>query len=425
MPSRHSPVTVQVLAAEPDDPRVREAWETLAAEGSLHYTPAWFAALAPDVGERLIVFLALRADRPAALLPAFVARRPRDAVHHPRRAVLGAGQMIQILAALVPGLPSLIARVAQRPLLGVVDRLLLPGLVFTSPFGYASEVLIAPGDPDPDGAIDALLAAAQAWASAHRLRILAALWLGGPQTRLLAALRRAGYAIGAVRATYRLRVPWSAFDQYLASFHSARRVRLRHEMATFARGGLNVVRVETWSAIEAPAVRLAVALQQRYGERISVETLTRRYRRAAEYLGHAALYLAAYRGTDLVGFVAAFQHNGVLYPKFVGFDYAVSETWFVYFNLVYYRLLEAAMALGIREIYYGPSADAGKLLRGCDIEPVYCGYRALSRGADRLVRWYLPRLHRQTVERTRALLARLDRDPAPLAGWGEAAGVAD
>lgn len=392
-------------------------WKSFTAHASVYYTPEWFAALAPEIDGPPLLFTASRSNGAVAVLPAFVTSRPwpKD-LHHPRIVTVRPRHLQETLASKFPGVPQFAIRSAQRLLLRLIDRRLLPALVCTSPFGHTGEVLIPPDAADREAVIEALLHAAESYARNHQLRSVAFLWVPATQRPLLDVLRRRGYQLCVTNATHRLATHWDRFDDYLATFRHNRRGVIRHEMARFKeRGGR--IQEEPWPAIEDRAIALTRSLQGRYGQFMPSDRLAGRYRRLIDALGTAAVHYTARVDGNLAGFLTAFRHANVLYPKLGGFDYPPVHGLFAYFNLVFYHLTSVAIEQGIHEIHYGPASHLAKLGRGCEMIPVYAAFHVMSPAVDRMARWYLPRLHRDTVAEFKQLALRYGETPAPAKLW--------
>ncbi len=377
-------------------------WQELTANASVYYTREWLQAVTPDIGEQILLFTAYRSGIPVGVIPAFKVSKSTEFVYHNvREAVLESTQLAEVTSFLFPQQPRkafLIAKTAIATFRPLLDSFLFPNLVFTSPFAYVSETLIRPNEPDPEGILDTILNSIEQYSHTQNLGCTAFLWIEATQHRLLSALKRKDYHLVRMDTAARLQIKWSSFDEYLGCFRSKQRWHIKREIQCFQDAGGHIRYHDSWSEIEEQAINLAIALQQRHNLQPTFAELANRYQRILTSFGDRAIHLTAWLDGNLVGFLTAFVHGNVLYPKHVGFDDTLANREsYVYFNLVYYKLIELALELGVREIDYGSGTHKAKRDRGCEIVPLYIAYRFQSPWMERLAKLYLPALHQQKM----------------------------
>ncbi len=380
-------------------------WQELTANASLYYTHDWLQAVTPDIGEQVLLFTAYRSGIPVGVIPAFKVSKPTEFVYHNvREAVLEPTQLAEVTSFLFPQQPHTAFLMAKTAILGLrplLDSFLFPNLVFTSPFAYVSETLIRPDEPDPEDVLNTILNSIEQYSHTQGLGCTAFLWIEATQHQLLSALKRKDYHLIRIDATARLQIKWSSFDDYLATcFRSKHRWHIKREIKCFQDAGGHIRYHDCWSDIEDQAISLAIALQQRHNLQPTYTELANRYQRILTSLGDRAIHLTAWLDGNLVGFATVFVHGDVLYLKHVGFDdTSANRQSYVYFNLVYYKLIELALELGVREIDYGSGTHEAKRARGCEIVPLYIAYRFQSPWMERLANLYLPAFHQQKTNR--------------------------
>ncbi|WP_267595498.1 GNAT family N-acetyltransferase [Carbonactinospora thermoautotrophica] len=224
-----------------------------------------------------------------------------------------------------------------------------------------------PGVVGRDAAVDVLLDRFEELAREWGCRTSAVLHVPEDDRRLRAALEARGYVGASFVAQAVLPVAWSSFDDYLATLRRNRRTSIRRERRVFAESGMRVRRVSVESAGPAMAALHAAQLR-RYGHDIAEERLAALIERIRRHLAPWCTVLVAERDGELEGFVLAYEKSGELHPKMTGFS-KYAQQHFGYFNLLYYEVLEYAMARGVRSVVLGPETYEAKVARGALLHP--------------------------------------------------------
>lgn len=168
----------------------------------------------------------------------------------------------------------------------------------------------------------------------------------------------------ATTVSVRMAVPWSDFDEYLASLSSSRRSNARRDIRRFESAGyeVRVDRLSPWIDRIAP---LLANVQGQHGFSDSVEGAASYLRScAAEGLDDYTVVFLATRGQDVAGFALAYDFGGVLSMRTVGLDYAASHDSGVYFSAYVYAPIRYALAHQLQEIDFGLEAHTAKLRKG-------------------------------------------------------------
>lgn len=207
---------------------------------------------------------------------------------------------------------------------------------------------------------------------------LSALYLntrGAAQLREVTAADQPFYLAG---ANCVLDVRWSSLDEYVQAM-GRRGSGIRREMRKFDAKGYKIVegRLGEWTDI---AADLFSRLEHRYGNETSAAAEAAKLRPLASCADEHSLVLVILDGPKVAGVVLSFLWEGVIYVRSVGFDYAVANSAFEYFNLVYYETIRYAIRHGYGKIDLGMATYRAKLARGARLEPLWG--LSVSRTAD-------------------------------------------
>ncbi|MFB7663210.1 GNAT family N-acetyltransferase [Kitasatospora sp. NPDC056138] len=357
----------------------REQWDALVPPSRVYLRYDWLRAVEQCFGFDLVFFLLRRDGRTVAGLQALVVRGPDEFPYHdPAGALFGDYELDHLRRALAHGRPVQ-ERARAGALLDAVARSEAaftrasgyPALVVTSPYGYVGDVLTLPS-VDRRSAIDRLLEAVGDHCREQGIASCCLLWQSGADPVLHRALADHGYLEFLSDLEYELDVgPLSGFDDYLGLLDSKRRVAVRSEVRRFADSGMRLERAGAPDrAVIARCAQLSAGQQEKYGlpvdraamERLFTALLTGRSLGAVLHLVRRP---AAPEGQDIAGFLLCLQADGVLHPKFLGFDAGAVGANYAYFNLVFYHLVEQAIAAGAHRIGYGMGSADAKRRRGC------------------------------------------------------------
>lgn len=86
--------------------------------------------------------------------------------------------------------------------------------------------------------------------------------------------------------------------------------------------------------------------------------------------------LTAEQDDKIRGYVIAVRWRDALILRSAGFDYAFNGKLPIYYGLLFYHVVDYALANGIRQVYYSIESTEAKQSRGCRIIEEYgmaCG----------------------------------------------------
>jgi predicted N-acyltransferase len=208
---------------------------------------------------------------------------------------------------------------------------------------------------------------------------------------------------------------YGSFDDYLESFRSERRNKIRRERREPEKQGI-AIRVLEEPEIRPEHLRVMFRLYQGHVERFAYgqqylnqeffEELARRFR------NHLCLIFAE-RGSRTIAGTFNVRDGEALYGRYWG---AFEDERFLHFNVCYYAAIEHSIRQGLRRFEAG-SGGSFKRLRGLDPQPTYSVHYFTHEGFGRAVEDYL-RQERENVREKRELL--LERSPLKREGGGDA-----
>jgi len=218
------------------------------------------------------------------------------------------------------------------------------------------------------GALRAVLEAAEERAREDGMRSVCFLYVDQDDGALREALSAAGYTDLPFETAYSLAVPSAAeggFDAYRARFGRETRRRIRRDLRALDAAGVTY-RLEglTGDLIDRIAP-LELNLYAKYGTPADADAFRRVLHSIATHTGDTVRVLTAELDGKLAGFVLFFTHRGEMYARQTGYDYTVKGEVPLYFGLLYYELLQLAVAEGVTAIHYGTGSGNVKLSRGC------------------------------------------------------------
>lgn len=211
-------------------------------------------------------------------------------------------------------------------------------------------------------------------------RSVALLYVGEPEAEEVdCSASRAGYTATLLGAEGVLDLAGTGWAEYVAGLSKRRRVRLRKEVADYARAGMRTVVRCGPAAINDEMVALQVAHRAKYGLPGSEDRVRRDFDAVREELGDACVVLGAERDGRLVGFVLYLRTRDTLFARTAGFAPDVRGC---YLTLTYHETARWAVEHGIRRIHYGLAAYEAKVARGCQLRPRWGWFDFRGRGSD-------------------------------------------
>ena len=185
----------------------------------------------------------------------------------------------------------------------------------------------------------------------------------GTDQTLHRTLSSRGYVPVLMDAECYLPIRWGTFDGYLRLFPARRRKTIRQEMKRFSNAGFHV-EFHGAEALTRELALLEVQWRAKYGRDVSVTDVETQYALLREHLDQRVRVFVARQKERTVGFTVFFEHLGIWYSRFGGFDYDVGKI-FSYFNLLFYEPVREAIRRGITCIRYSTSSIDTKRRRGC------------------------------------------------------------
>ncbi|MFD6822187.1 GNAT family N-acetyltransferase [Streptomyces sp. NPDC059271] len=240
---------------------------------------------------------------------------------------------------------------------------LLPGLVCGGRHLGRTTLLSRDGH---DGTAERLLGAAERLADEDGLRSVAFLHVDEHDTALRTLLARRGYRSFHSEDYHWLPVPSGGFAEYAAGFSAHRRRRIGAERRAVRDAGVQIATAPLDAADIPRFAELETSLLGKYG--MSAWTPARSaaiLERALRACGPDALAATARLDGEIIGFALIVVHHDRWFAHRAGFDYAAQRGLPVYFELLYYHLVEAAARAGATVIHYGTGSGAAKTSRGC------------------------------------------------------------
>jgi uncharacterized protein len=245
-----------------------------------------------------------------------------------------------------------------------------PTYVVGSRFAYACEFLVeqAAGADARRMVLTAMLARAVQHAESVGASSLSALYLNERgQRQLSEVVGPEAFFLAAANAVVDLTA--TNFNDYALSLGSKRAVSIRHERRVFTAAGYEVSRSRLSDVIDEIAALFA-ALERKYGHDSCAQAEAKELRLMARTCDRNSQVLTARRDGRAVGAVLLFMAGDTVYVRSTGFDYEIVGQAFEYFNLVYYEVVEFALARGYQKIEFGVTAYLAKLTRGAHLHPL-------------------------------------------------------
>lgn len=356
-----STATTPAAVPEPSVREVTEAaalaaagWDDLRRPEDAFQAPGWLQVQERTGGTTLRYLLSCRDGRPVAGLVTawaddsvpWLLARPDALLEHAREEELDGA------AGFADGAPG---------------SVLLPSLVVGGRHLGRTRPLSGP-DAGPDD-LHALLAAAEAQAGEQGAASVCLPHVDVRDTAVTAVLEKRGYAWHASAEYCWLDIPPGGFDEYLAGMSQKKRRTIRLERRAVAEAGLEL-RVQPLTADLAPRLgELDAELLAKYGNPADPEHSAEIIATIAEVLGEDVLVSLAARDGEIIGFglvlrsrTSAGEH---WFGHRAGFDYQAKGDLQLYYEVLYYQVLEAAAAANVSVLHAGIGSTPAKLSRGC------------------------------------------------------------
>lgn len=279
----------------------------------------------------------------------------------------------------------------------------LPALICGLPMGTTRRLFVSKQLPAEErGRITLrLLGAIEEEARAAGLPVIFPDLVGGYEPELMRLLAERGYGRTFLTPRAFLDVEWSSFDGYLAALRArdrSYRWQAKRQIERAKQAGIEI------RVLEDPALHRDVlhALAETHSQRLNSVPFAygpEFFERVPAYLGTHARFLGAFQGGNLLGFQLVLRDPGLTECTLVGIDREQAGRSFAYFNLVYYRPIEDAIAEGSPRICFGRNLADVKARRGCRFHRLYLCHRSPHRLRSAATRSWLAFYERRALRK--------------------------
>jgi uncharacterized protein len=343
--------TVRVLGADHADELPAPLWDALVRDEDFFLSHEWMSVVEATGGVPTRYFLLTGTDgRPRAALSMALA----DA-----SAPWTLGRPDTVLRSSVEqGLPG------AADLLGTLPAPLLPAVVAGGRHVGNTRMLLS---PEADGAdINLLIDCAKAWAAEHRAKLLCFLYADEMERALASALIAQGFRKATSGRFSRLLLSDGGFAAYLDRFSAHRRRRILAERRALRAAGVRTTLSPLGEFQIARLAELETQLYHKYGITHWRAELSENFLQTMfSVLGERALVSAAAADGEIYGFGLFAARGSCWHALRSGFDYTLQGRLPVYFEALYYSIVEQAAEHGIRMVQYGLGSEHAKASRGC------------------------------------------------------------
>jgi predicted N-acyltransferase len=280
-----------------------------------------------------------------------------------------------------------------RGIVGVRARepvMLMPSLLLGGRHTAHSRLLLAPGlsEAAQQEATDALLDEAGRLGRDLGARSLAFMFVD-EHDRLRDDLEQRGYLAFLHAKAGVMDIDFATFDEYLGRFSPHRRRRIGKELRSFAEAGVVFSHHPLGEVIE-EITPLGMALEYRYGvDGDTVAAAQKSLQIVSAAFGERAVALTAEQNGKIRGYVLAVRWNDVLILRSAGFDYDYKGRLPLYYGVVFYNVVEYALASAVRQVLYSIESAEAKKSRGCRIIDEYGMVSGLDEQASAALRQVL------------------------------------
>ncbi|MBC7274589.1 MAG: GNAT family N-acetyltransferase [Streptomyces sp.] len=332
-------------------------WGELVGPEDFFQTPRWLAVQERNSGTTMDFLVRRRAGRPVAAL---VTAWADDSVPW-----LLARPDAMLTRAVADEEPEAAARLADTA--GGDPAALLPSLVCGGRHLGRTRPLAAPDALPTD--VAALVAEAERLAADRGAASVCFPHVDERDTGLVELLCERGYRSHPAAHYAWLPIPPGGWDQFLAEMSKHRRRRVRLERRALAEAGVDV-RIEPLTADLVPRLgQLDCNLLRKYGNPASPEHSAGLIAFIAEVMGDDVMVSVARKDGAVIGFGMVLRSRSrgreEWFGHRAGFDYDAQGKLPLYYDVLYYRVLEAAAAQGVTVLHAGIGSVEAKLARGC------------------------------------------------------------
>lgn len=346
-----------VLAAPDAAALVGMGWNDLAGVEDFFQTPRWLAVQERNSGTTMDFLVQHRDGAPVAGL---VAAWATDSV--PWLLARPDAMLSRAADEDVPDAVSILAEVADGD-----ASSLLPSLVCGGRHLGRTRMLTTP-DARPED-LASLLDHAEGLAEERKAASVCFPHVDVRDTGLVDLLESRGYRSHTSAHYAWLPIPPGGWDQFLAEMSKHRRRRVRLERRALAEAGVEVT-VEALTQELVPRLgELDSNLLKKYGNPASPEHSAGLLSWIADVMGDDVMVSVARQNGVVIGFGMVLRSRARgeehWFGHRAGFDYEAQGKLPLYYDVLYYRVLEAAAAAGVSVLHAGIGSVEAKLARGC------------------------------------------------------------
>jgi predicted N-acyltransferase len=172
--------------------------------------------------------------------------------------------------------------------------------------------------------------------------------------------------------TFYLKIEWAQFDDYLKSLKPGMGKKIRREIRKCVENGVIINEESITQEIAEELSQLNANVSYKHSPTSSYKLDPSFFLTLKEYAKEKVRLFTARRNDKMIGFSLALQHKDTLDVYMYGSDYeSQTNTFFTYFNLVYYKPIQIAIDEKIKKIYFRYFLAKSRLDRGCKTEQTY------------------------------------------------------
>ncbi|WIM99827.1 GNAT family N-acetyltransferase [Actinoplanes oblitus] len=348
-----TPADVRATSRAADLPRA--GWDALAGPSDIFLTCRWLDVVEATAGVPMTYLWTERDGRPVAGLATALAG---DTVPW----ALGRPDVVlrNSVTAGLPGAAELLAGLGDDP-----TGRLMPTLLAGGRQVGGTRLLTGPEATAAD--VTSLVAAAEALARDSGAATVCFLYLDEREESLVRLLAERGYRAFTSGHYSSLRVPPDGYPGYLAALPRKRRVSIGAERRRIVQAGVTVAAESLDAADLDRFAELESQLLAKYEIDLRPGQLLPLLHQVRDCFGDDAFAMVARAEGEVRGFALILRHGDSWYARQTGYDYAYQQRSGapLYFELLYYRLIEEAAMSGVRTVHYGLGSVDTKRSRGC------------------------------------------------------------
>ena len=189
---------------------------------------------------------------------------------------------------------------------------------------------------------------------------------------LMGKLEAENYAKFPNILTFYLKIQWTEFDDYLKSLKPGMAKKIRREIKKCLENGVIIDQEEITQEIAEELSQLSANVSSKHSTETVYKLDPSFFVTLQKYAKEKVKLFTARRNHKIIGFSLALQHKDTLDVYMYGSDYeSQTNTFFTYFNLVYYKPIQLAIDKKLKKIYFRYFLAKSRLDRGCTLERTY------------------------------------------------------